>query len=586
MTNPKTADLRTVGYARVSTKEQAVDSQALEQQKARLREEGKADEILTDVLSGSRSDRPNFNRLMELVKNQEIGEVVCTRIDRLGRSLIDLTQCIEVFQDCGVNLRILDQSIDLSTPTGRLMANLLGALAQWETDLLSERVRHGKAYRRQQGLASESAPRAYLSEGGSYQLNQAPILCLIEERPDDFRKLARIEDDNSDELAALTVADIAQNLVDIFLEKKTTRATLQQFYQRYGIRRRSSRGRKTDSAQPADMPPENVVSDHKVSEEKDWPAHILYWTESGLRNWLTNSVLEGNTVYLKWKSQGNRRVRSKEDPDVHADTHPDQTLMTHEEANYIRETFRITKQMGGGSFIKQRDDAALQYRPYAYLNGLAYCHECGAKCRTKTSKQGAYTYFTCPHAGKGCDNRKSIAKDALEKDLIRYLVRTSKRLREQATDVNSRLLGVKGLIMDLRGASQEEKRQFSLDNQPKYTDLLAPDREDSRTSERLQKLQVQLRYLEDSPYSSANLEAEKVSVLEQIEEEKQQLNSILNKSAGEIIFEGYRVNFWDTLSDQNKVEIYPRIVQRLYLNRAGELEQVNLKMEPLDKETD
>ena len=121
---------KVVGYARVSSREQAVDSHALEQQIARLEAAG-ATEIFKDIQSGSRDDRPALNELMDLVHQRKVDEVIITRIDRLARSLTKLRECIDVFQEVGVNLRILDQQIDLSTSQGKLMANVLGSLAEW-----------------------------------------------------------------------------------------------------------------------------------------------------------------------------------------------------------------------------------------------------------------------------------------------------------------------------------------------------------------------------------------------------------------------------------------------------------------------
>jgi hypothetical protein len=75
-----------VGYARVSSREQAEDSQALQQQIARLKSAG-ATEIFQDIQSGSRDDRPALKQLINLVRKKEVDEVIITRIDRLARSL-------------------------------------------------------------------------------------------------------------------------------------------------------------------------------------------------------------------------------------------------------------------------------------------------------------------------------------------------------------------------------------------------------------------------------------------------------------------------------------------------------------------
>lgn len=96
-----------VGYARVSSRKQAVNSQALEQQIARLKEAG-ATEIFQDIQSGSRDDRPALNELMSLVRERKVTEVIITRIDRKARSLIKLRECVDMYQKSNVNLRILD----------------------------------------------------------------------------------------------------------------------------------------------------------------------------------------------------------------------------------------------------------------------------------------------------------------------------------------------------------------------------------------------------------------------------------------------------------------------------------------------
>lgn len=149
--------VRIIGYARVSSREQAVDSHALEQQRARLISAG-ATEIFQDIQSGSRDNRPALNEVMNLVRNKQVDEVIITRIDRKARSLPKLLECFDDYNNSGVNLRVLDQQIDLKTSQGKLIVNVLGSLTEWETDQLSERVKHGKQHRRNQEKACESHP--------------------------------------------------------------------------------------------------------------------------------------------------------------------------------------------------------------------------------------------------------------------------------------------------------------------------------------------------------------------------------------------------------------------------------------------
>ena len=135
----------TIGYCRVSSREQSENSAALEQQKARVKDAG-AEEILVDVESGrsAREDeRPEFQRLMRLVEQQRVEKVIVTRLDRLSRALPTLRRVVDTFQTSGVDLVALDDSVDMSTAKGKFHLNILGALAEMESDHLSERIKHG-----------------------------------------------------------------------------------------------------------------------------------------------------------------------------------------------------------------------------------------------------------------------------------------------------------------------------------------------------------------------------------------------------------------------------------------------------------
>ena len=138
------------GYARVSTIEQSLEYDALKQQVKRLEDAG-AQVVLVDVESGRSEKRKEFNRLLRLVKEAKVREVIITRIDRLGRSDIDVIRTIQLFNDCGIILRILDAPIDVSSSFGRFSASQMAALADFESRLLSERTRHGMNYFRSQG---------------------------------------------------------------------------------------------------------------------------------------------------------------------------------------------------------------------------------------------------------------------------------------------------------------------------------------------------------------------------------------------------------------------------------------------------
>ncbi|MBW4603954.1 MAG: recombinase family protein [Calothrix sp. FI2-JRJ7] len=137
-----------VGYARLSSTDQAAET-GLEQQIDRLKRAG-AEHIYIDIKSGRSTDRPQFQELMSLVQQNRISELLITRIDRLSRSMPDFFKTVQTLKKHNVNLRVLESSIDFSTAVGRLNIATLAIYAQFESELLSDRVRHGNAYIRSQ----------------------------------------------------------------------------------------------------------------------------------------------------------------------------------------------------------------------------------------------------------------------------------------------------------------------------------------------------------------------------------------------------------------------------------------------------
>jgi DNA invertase Pin-like site-specific DNA recombinase len=122
-------------YARVSQ-----DTQDHTLQLDALRAAG-CERIFVETGSGSRADRVELAKLMETVREGDT--VVCWRLDRIGRSLRHLIEMAERLQQRGVALRSLTENIDTSTPSGRFLFNILGALGQMEREIIVERTRAG-----------------------------------------------------------------------------------------------------------------------------------------------------------------------------------------------------------------------------------------------------------------------------------------------------------------------------------------------------------------------------------------------------------------------------------------------------------
>lgn len=133
-----------IGYARVSSTDQNETAQV-----DLLTCHG-AEEIFTEKASGtSRDGRP---KLAEVIRFARKGDVLMvTRLDRLARSVPDLHAIAQELQAKGVDLIATEQNIDTTTPTGRLMFNMLGAIAEFETDLRKERQLEGIAKAKLEG---------------------------------------------------------------------------------------------------------------------------------------------------------------------------------------------------------------------------------------------------------------------------------------------------------------------------------------------------------------------------------------------------------------------------------------------------
>ncbi len=122
-----------IGYARVSTVGQSLDVQ--------LEKLVGCDKVYQEKRSGTTADRPELKKCLDYVRDGDV--LVITKLDRLARSTIHLNQIRELLENKNVELMVLDQNIDTTTPTGKLMFNMLGAIAEFETDLRKERQMEG-----------------------------------------------------------------------------------------------------------------------------------------------------------------------------------------------------------------------------------------------------------------------------------------------------------------------------------------------------------------------------------------------------------------------------------------------------------
>lgn len=139
-----------VGYMRVSTTDQNLDSQ-----RAALEQAG-AERVFEDKMSGRKAERPGLEAALDFMRSGDT--LVITRLDRLGRSLKNLLELTARLRDKGIELHSLKEAIDTSTPTGRLFFHLMGSLAEFQADLIRERTKAGLAQARKRGMLGGRKP--------------------------------------------------------------------------------------------------------------------------------------------------------------------------------------------------------------------------------------------------------------------------------------------------------------------------------------------------------------------------------------------------------------------------------------------
>lgn len=144
-------------YTRVSTDMQ-VQADSLATQEKVLREHARYHQLkifshYSDAgISGSSTvNRPEFQRMMEDAKKKKFNVVVVTKIDRISRNLQDLLSLIETLEDIGIAFVSISQQFDTSTSMGRLTLNILGSFAQFEREMIAERVREHMLVRAKEG---------------------------------------------------------------------------------------------------------------------------------------------------------------------------------------------------------------------------------------------------------------------------------------------------------------------------------------------------------------------------------------------------------------------------------------------------
>jgi DNA invertase Pin-like site-specific DNA recombinase len=152
--------MRAALYCRVSTTDQTPETQLLALRAFATARGWRAVEYTDHGVSGTKERRPALDGLLAAVRARKVDVVACVKLDRLARSTHHLVTLGRELQALGVDLVVLDQAIDTTTPSGRLLFHMLAAIAEFEGDLIRERVKAGMAAARARGKAVGRPRRA------------------------------------------------------------------------------------------------------------------------------------------------------------------------------------------------------------------------------------------------------------------------------------------------------------------------------------------------------------------------------------------------------------------------------------------
>ena len=167
---------RRIGYGRVSTATQTEEAQRASLQAARC------DEVYTETISSGKKDRPVLAKVMSQLQSGDT--LVVVKLDRWARSLRELLTMAAELDERGIALHVLDQQIETSTPTGKLMFSVLGAVAEFERELGIQRSRDSVEHRRATGGDLGGRRKTYTPE-------QATLVGELRAAGDSFRTITR-----------------------------------------------------------------------------------------------------------------------------------------------------------------------------------------------------------------------------------------------------------------------------------------------------------------------------------------------------------------------------------------------------------
>lgn len=146
-------------YCRVSTEEQDADKQEYICREYCEKNNFEIYKVYKDVISGTTTSRPEFNLLLEDMRKYKFDAILVTKLDRLGRSLQHLLSIIEELNKRGIHFIASTQSIDTTSAAGKLQLQIMGAFAEYERNIISERTKEGLKKKKEGKRGKDKLPR-------------------------------------------------------------------------------------------------------------------------------------------------------------------------------------------------------------------------------------------------------------------------------------------------------------------------------------------------------------------------------------------------------------------------------------------
>jgi len=157
-------------YARVSTDEQNPEIQVQELKTISSQQNYMVFDVYVDKVSGTKDSRPELNRMMFDMRKGLFNTIFIYKLDRLGRSLKHLITICEEIHNKNISLVVTSQGIDTSNATGKLLFNILGSVAEFERELISERTKQGLKHAKNVGKRGKDKGKR--SKSGYYLRHQ------------------------------------------------------------------------------------------------------------------------------------------------------------------------------------------------------------------------------------------------------------------------------------------------------------------------------------------------------------------------------------------------------------------------------